>query len=152
MIVMVLVAVPMVMTMPVLLLLLFRPVFFARHVLLAIDPDVNLRGRNTATNNSRNFQTSAYGLLQQARRNSGIDKGAEEHVAAYTGKTFKIGYPHKIQVLTTGDTENAHSRSVSVTSVVKGLTQSRRETFMIGKQSTSVKRAPLAHSDKITVS
>jgi hypothetical protein len=107
MIVMVLVAVPMVMTMPVLLLLLFRPVFFARHVLLAIDPDVNLRGRNTATNNSRNFQTSAYierrdGLLQQARRNSGIDKGAEEHVAAYTGKTFKIGYPHKIQVFTTG--------------------------------------------------
>jgi hypothetical protein len=39
-----------------------------------------------------------------------------------------------------------------VTSVVEGLAQSRLETFIIGKQSTSVKRASLAHSDKITVS
>ena len=107
MVMMMLVLVPMVMTMLVFTMLLFCPVLFPRHVLLAIDPDVNFRGRNTATNNSRNFQTSAYverrdGFLQQARRNSGIDKGAEEHVAAYTGKTFKIGYPHKIQVFTTG--------------------------------------------------
>jgi hypothetical protein len=36
--------------------------------------------------------------------------------------------------------------------VVKSFPPSRRETFIIGNRSTSVKRAPTARSDKITVS
>jgi len=70
-----------------------RPVLFARKVFLAVDPDVDLGGRNPAADDLRNFQARAYverrhGFFEDSRRNSGIDERAQKHVAAHAGKTF----------------------------------------------------------------
>ncbi len=73
--------------------ILLRPIFFPRKILLAVHPDVNLGRGNAAADDARNLQTRAYvqrrhSIFQHSRRNSGIDEGAQEHVAAHPGKTF----------------------------------------------------------------
>ena len=75
---------------------LLRPEFLAWHVLFAIYPDVDLRRGNTAANHAGNLESCAQVqsfdcLCQQLRRDSGVDKGAKEHIAGNAGKTFEIG-------------------------------------------------------------
>ena len=121
-------------------IVLLCPILFTREVLLAVDPDVDFRGGNAAADDPRNLQPCAdaqgrNGLFQYSRRNSGVDEGAQEHVAAHAGKTLEIGNAHGIQIFTTEDTEDTESPEfalacvssvISVSSVVKGF--SRHET------------------------
>jgi hypothetical protein len=46
------------------------------------------------------------------RRDSGVDHGSEEHVAADAGKTLKVGYAHKVQIFTTEGTGIAEEGSL----------------------------------------
>jgi hypothetical protein len=143
--------------------ILFRPELFPRQIFFVVHPHIGLGRRNSAAHDSRNLQPRAYaqrrhGIFQHLRRNSGIDERAQEHVAAYAGKTLKICNAHKIQIVTTEDTENhrgierKRDSATSASSVVKGLAATNDGTFIIGKRAIAVKRAPAARSDKITVS
>ena len=74
---------------------LLRPILLARHIFLALDPDVHLGRGNPTAHHSRNLQLRSeaergHRVLQQARRHSGIYQSAEEHIAADAGKTFEI--------------------------------------------------------------
>ena len=78
---------------------LFGPVLLAGHIFFAINPDVHLGSGDPAAGNARNFELCAYSerrncVLQQLRRHSGVDKRAEEHIAADTGETLEISDAH----------------------------------------------------------
>lgn len=75
-------------------------VFLARQILLTIHPDIYFGGRDPAAYYPRYFQPrphvqSGNCVFEQLRRNSGIDEGAHEHVAADAGKTLKISDAHR---------------------------------------------------------
>ncbi len=119
---MILVVMIVMMTVLAFMLLLLRPVHFTRHVLLAIDPNVNLRCRNAATYNTGDLQVRAYvqrrhGIFEYLRRNSGVDQRAQEHVSADSGKALKIRNPHKSSPKRHRDHEgNSHKTMISVSS------------------------------------
>jgi len=78
---------------PLHLLLLLRPILLPGQVFFAVHPHIDLGGRNAAADDSGDFQPRAYAqrryrLLQHARRHSGVDERAQEHVTAHAGKTF----------------------------------------------------------------
>ena len=96
--------------------ILLFPVLFPRHVLLAIHPHVDLGCRNSVANDSRNLQPCAHaqrrdGFFQHPRRYSGVDERAQEHVAAHAGKALKIRNAHRIEFLTTEDTESTEEKT-----------------------------------------
>src|SRR3954454_2103014 len=79
--------------------ILFSPVLLPGHILFAINPDVHLGSRDPAAGDARNFELCAYSecrnrVLQQRRRHSGVDKRAEEHIAANTGEALEISDAH----------------------------------------------------------
>src|SRR5215471_9008739 len=66
---------------------LLFPVLLARHILLAADDHIKLCRGNAATIDARNLQRGSDvqvgdGLLEESKRNSGVEQGAEKHVAA----------------------------------------------------------------------
>src|ERR1700743_1355360 len=82
-----------------LLLFALRPEFLTGHVFFVADPDIDFGRRNSAADYTRNLQLRAHakrrdGLFQQLGRNSGIDQGAEKHIAADAGKAFKVCDSH----------------------------------------------------------
>ena len=87
------------------MLLFLFPEFLPRQILLAIHPDIHLRSRNSAAHDAGNLQLRSNvergdSPLQQRGRNPGIHKGAHKHIAAYAGKTLKVGYAHRSQFTT----------------------------------------------------
>jgi len=73
--------------------ILLRPIFFPRHILLAVDPNIHFRRRDSTTNHAGNLQLRTHRegrhrVFQQLRTHSGIDESAEEHISADTGKTL----------------------------------------------------------------
>src|SRR3954447_4477333 len=79
--------------------ILFSPVLLPGHILFAINPDVHLGSEDPAAGYARNFELCAYSecrnrVLQQRRRHSGVDKRAEEHIAADTGEALEISDAH----------------------------------------------------------
>lgn len=110
------------------LTILLRPILFARHIFLAVYPNIDLRRRYPAAQDLRDFQLCAYAqcgnsFLKKLGRNSGIDESSQKHVAADAGEAFEIGNAHK-----------------------------KDRVFIIGKLSKRVKRPPAADSVKISVS
>src|SRR3954447_20127996 len=82
------------------MLRLFAPVLFPGHIFFAIHPHIHFRGRDAAAGYARDFQAGAYTerrnrVLQQFRRDSGVNKRAQKHVATDTGKALKISNSHR---------------------------------------------------------
>ena len=69
-------------------------------LLFAVGVDVQLSGRNTAAIHPRNLQACSDiqfrdRLFKQPRRHSCVHQRAQKHVAADTGKTVEVRYPHR---------------------------------------------------------
>jgi hypothetical protein len=78
---------------------LLLPKFLARHVFLAVHDDVELGSRDASAIDARDLQRGpdvevGDGLLQDRKRNSGVEQGAKKHVATDSGEAVEIGYTH----------------------------------------------------------
>jgi hypothetical protein len=83
-------------------MVLLRPKYFSRQLHFAVNVDVQLGSHDAATADPRNLKSRSNiqrrdCILEQLRRNSGIQQGAQKHVAANAGKAVEVGYAHKDQ-------------------------------------------------------
>ena len=83
---------------------LLCPELLPRQLFLAIHQHIDLGRGDAAAIHLRNFEASSDvegsdRFFQQLRRHSGIDQGAQKHVAAHAGKTIEIGNSHEEQLL-----------------------------------------------------
>src|SRR5229473_396783 len=69
------------------------PELFPRQLFFTGGDHIKLGGTDAASVNAGNFQTrvhaqGGYGLGEDLRRNSGVEQGAQKHIAADTGKAL----------------------------------------------------------------
>jgi hypothetical protein len=117
----------------VLVVVLLCPELFARKIFLAIHDHVDFGCGDSVAQNLREFQfgtdvQGADGVAQQVGRDSGIDKGAEKHVATDPAEAIEVG--------------NAHGRNTWAAAHTLGV-RMIAETFIIGVQALRVKPAHL---------
>jgi hypothetical protein len=83
--------------------------FVARHVLNAVHDDVDLGGGDSGALDTGDLDFGsevqfADGVTEEFRGDSGVDEGAEEHIAADAGETIEVSDPHRRPLRRSGRT------------------------------------------------
>jgi hypothetical protein len=76
------------------------PEFLTRQVFLAVHHDIEFGGGDARPIHARKLQRCSdvqvgNGLLEKLEGNSGVEQGAQKHVAANTGEAIEIGNAHE---------------------------------------------------------
>ncbi len=137
----------------------FCPELFARQVFLAVHPNIDFGRRDPAANDPRNLQPRTHiqrrnSFFKQPWRNSGVNKRAEEHVAADARKALDVGDAHEENRrwrLVVGRSPDQSCAGIAAEANDQRLTANDR-IFIIGNASARVKPVRTQYFVKITVS